>query len=192
MNYFIALRLADDPRDRLAALSRRLQEWQLPANWVHPEDYHVTLLFLGNLDADESRTLPYTISDLADSLARPELRLAGLGALGGRTEPRVVYAALEDRSGFCQEAHRDLSEILGMRPERQFMPHVTLCRPRPALLGETSSFSSRRTWPGLLEAHGLADWGDCRTTDLVLYQSGRGERQPRYQELASWPLLKAA
>jgi RNA 2',3'-cyclic 3'-phosphodiesterase len=190
MNHFIALRLADETRDRIADLSRRLQEWGLPANWVHPEDYHLTLLFLGNLDADEVRTLPYTISDIADHVRCPRLRLAGLGALGGRTEPRVVYAALEDPGGICVRAHQDFCEVLGLKPERQYLPHITICRPRPPIGAETQP-SSRRDWPALLTAHGLADWGECNAPDLVLYQS-RVERGSRYQEVASWPLLKAA
>lgn len=190
MNYFLALRLADEPRDRLAELCRRLQEWNLPANWVHPEDFHLSLLFLGKLDEAERRTIPYTISDIADSLHRPRLRMAGLGAFGGSTEPRVVYAAMEDPAGICLQAHRDLCEILGMDTDRKFLPHVTICRPRSPLPSEIRD-AHRRTWPQLLEAHGLADWGDCQTTDLVLYQSNH-DRSPRYSEIASWPLLKAA
>ncbi len=196
MNHFLALRLADEPRDRLAAISSRLQEWNLPAAWVHPEDFHLTLLFLGRCDADEARTLPYSIEDLAQSLPRPRLRLAGLGALGGRTEPRVVYAGLEDRDGACALAHRDLCDALGMKPEAHFHPHITICRPRtppPFDQAQPSlrwSRPARRDWPCLLEAHGLADWGECPTTELVLYRST--DRTPRYAELASWRLLNAA
>ncbi|MBA3685960.1 MAG: RNA 2',3'-cyclic phosphodiesterase [Planctomycetes bacterium] len=196
MNHFLALRLADAPRDQLAALSSRLQAWDLPANWVHPDDFHLNLLFLGRCDADEARTLPYTIEDLAQSLPRPQLRLAGLGAFGGRTEPRVVYAALEDRDGACARAHLDLCDALGMKPEAHFHPHVTICRPRPPHPHDAthpsirSARPGRRDWPTLLEAHGLADWGECPTTELVLYRST--DRTPRYAELASWRLLKAA
>jgi RNA 2',3'-cyclic 3'-phosphodiesterase len=190
MNHFLALRLADEPRDRLAALSTRLQEWNLPANWVHPDDLHLTLLFLGRCDADEARTLPYTIEDLAQSLPRPRLRLAGLGALGGRSEPRVVYAGLEDRDGACGVAHHDLCEALGMKPEARFHPHITLCRPRGPQPFELSQMSARRDWPCLLAAHGQADWGECPTTELVLYRST--DRTPRYAELASWRLMNAA
>jgi len=190
MNHFIALRLADAPRDRLADLARRLQEWNLPANWVHPEDYHLSLLFLGHCDADEVRTLPYAIEALAAGVPRPRLRLAGLGALGGRTEPKIVFAALEDRDGACAGLHRDLADMLSVDVDPRFAPHVTLCRPRPGNPSDVALRPSRRDWPQLLEANGLADWGDCPTTDLVLYRST--ERTPRYAEVASWPLLAAA
>ena len=187
MNHFLALRLADRPRDQLTALSQRFQAWQLPAAWVHPEDFHLTLLFLGRCDADELRTLPYAIGDLARTLVRPRLRLAGLGATGGKTEPRVVYAAVDDADGLCATTHAGLAETLGVEAERHFQPHITLCRPRS--LTPLDATRPRRDWPQLLEANGLADWGDCPTTDLVLYRSS--ERTPRYEALEVWPLVAA-
>jgi 2'-5' RNA ligase len=188
MNTFLALRLADAPRDRLAQVAERLRAWNLPAAWVHPEDYHLTLLFLGRLSADETSMLPAAVDLVASSLRRPRLRFAGLGATGGRTEPRVVYAACADAAGGCADMHLDLSDALGMKPEaRPFLPHVTVCRPKTATPREVREQPLMRDWPHLLEAHGQADWGDCETTHLVLYRS-EPEGATRYRELASWPL----
>lgn len=187
MNHFLALKLDDASRDRLAAHARRLQEWHLPAHWTHVEDYHLTLLFLGQVDADEARTLPYSVEPVAHGLHAPRLRFAGLGAIGGRTEPRAVYAALEDVDEVCAAASRDLSDSLGVEGEGRFLPCVTLCRPRPPMPGERDQIGGRRDWPQLLEANGLADWGGCVVTDLVLYRST--ERTPRYEPIASWKLL---
>lgn len=190
MNHFLALRLADRPRDLLATLSQRFQDWHLPANWVHPEDLHLTLFFLGRCDADELRTLPHAIDDLARTLVRPRLRLSGLGAAGGKTEPREVFAALDDPDGLCATTHAGLAETLGLPAERHYQPHITLCRPRSLTpLDAATGRTARRDWPHLLEANGLADWGDCPTTDLVLYRST--ERTPRYEALEAWPLIAA-
>ncbi len=188
MNTFLALRLADPPRDRLAQVADRLRAWNLPANWVRPEDYHLTLLFLGKLDADEAGMLPHAVDLVAGSLRRPSLRFCGLGASGGRTEPRLVYCALSDSEHACAGMNHDLCDALGMKPERAFMPHVTLCRPRPSTPRDIAEQPLFRDWPHLLEANGQADWGDCETTHLVLYRS-QTDRMPRYRELASWPLV---
>jgi 2'-5' RNA ligase len=186
MNHFLALRLADSPRDRLAALADRLRAWELPARWVHPEDYHLTLVFLGDLDADEAHLVPTLVADVAGSLRRPRLRFAGLGAKGGRREPRVVYVALADDESACAGMQRDLGECLEVEADRAFLPHVTLCR--PARGAPCKRLPTDRDWPHLLEAHGLADWGDCPTTDLVLYRS-EPDGAIRYRELARWPLV---
>jgi 2'-5' RNA ligase len=189
-NAFLALRLADAPRDRLARVAERLQEWNLPAAWTHPEDYHLTLVFLGRIDDTEAGMIPHAIDLVAGALARPRLRFAGLGATGGRSEPRVVYAALEDAAGGCADMHHDLCDALGMEPEKRFLPHVTLCRPKTATPREVREQPLFRDWPHLLEAHGQADWGTCETTHLVLYRS-EPERLPRYRELAKWELSAA-
>ena len=74
--------------------------------------------------------------------------------------------------------------------ERRFSPHVTLCRPRAGTARELAAMSGGHDWPGMFAANGLADWGACPTTDLVLYQSG-GQQQIRYRALARWPLVAA-
>ena len=190
MNHFLALRLDDGARDRLAVVAARLQEWQLPATWLHPDDYHLTLVFLGDLEPDEAQFLPHAIDLVAGSLRRPALRFAGLGAGGGRTEPRAVFAGVEDLEAACAGMHRDLSEAVDQPSESRFAPHVTLCRPHFASQRELNALGPGRRWPDLLEANGLADWGACATTDLVLYVS-RPERGTRYQPLATWPLVAA-
>ena len=186
MKHFLALALADGPRERLVQLSERLRQWNLPARWVHPEDYHITVRFLGELDAVEAAAVPCAVELVAPAIARPALTLCGLGASGGRTEPRVVYAALADSAHRLAELHYDLSGALGLEPERAFLPHVTLCRPDARARNDCSG-PPRGDWPQLLEANGQADWGACETTELVLYQS-RAALRPRYHALARWRL----
>lgn len=188
MNHFLALRLADDPRDRLARVGERLQAWDLPAAWVDPEDYHLTVAFLGDLAADEAHLLPSAIDLVASGLRRPDLRFTGLGAWGGRSEPRTVFAALSDADARCADIHHDLSDALALSDDRAFTPHVTLCRPRRA--GAWQTPAPGRTWSDLFLANGLADWGSCETTDLVFYRRREGPGS-RYEVLADWPLVAA-
>jgi 2'-5' RNA ligase len=184
MNHFIALRPSAEACDRLAALAQRFQAWNLPADWVDPDDYHVTLAFLGHLDAVEAGCMPQAIDLVASSLRRPALELVGLGAAGGRTEPRVVYAALRDAGGLLGDLHRDLCDAAGLTPERAFLPHITLCRPRPPGRGEGPGHGD---WRELLTAHGQAEWGPLAVSELVLFQS-QARVMPRYRALARWPL----
>jgi 2'-5' RNA ligase len=190
MHHVLALRLADAARDRLSVVADRFKAWELPAAWVDPDDYHLTVVFIGALDADEVRILPHLIEDVARSLRRPWLRLSGLGAHGGRSEPRVVFAGLEDPERACAGMHADLCETLELKTDPNFMPQIPLCRPHSGPNGHTEAANGHRDWPTLLSANGLADWGECPTTELVLYQCLLG-RTVRYNELASWPLVQA-
>lgn len=188
MNHFLALRPDHATRDRLQQIAERLRAWELPASWVHPDDYHLTTLFLGELDDQAASFIPAAIDDVANSLQVPALRLAGLGASGtrGQTVPRTVYVAAADPDGFCGDLHRDLCDCLEESPKSPFTPHLTLCRPQPVSAREQANAPLFRDWPHLLEAHGLADWGACTVDALVLYRSTT--RTPRYEEVASWRL----
>ena len=186
MNHFLALRLADAPRERLAQVAERFQAWDLPAAWVDPDDYHLTVAFLGELDDDEAHLLPSAIDMVASGLRRPQLRFSGIGATGGRTEPRAVFAALEDIGARCADIHLDLCAALELPQGRAFMPHVTLCRPRRAGAWEQAPVG--RTWSDLFLANGQANWGDCETTALVYYRRHEGPG-PRYDVLTDWPLV---
>ncbi len=195
MNHFFALLPDEATRDRLQAVAERLQAWSLSAAWVDPLDYHLTVLFLGDLTAEEGGLLPYAVEPLITALPRPELRLAGLGATGTRRGgagevPRAVYAAARDPRAACGALHRELAECLGETPRSgAFIPHLTLCRPQPPSSAEARAQHPLRGWPHLLEAHGEADWGPCQLTHVALLRSEGGHL--RYRRIAEWPLLTA-
>jgi 2'-5' RNA ligase len=183
-NHFLGLRLSLDSAERLRAVAGRLQQWELPARWTHPDDYHLTLVFLGELDDDAARYLPDAVAEVAGSQRAPQLSFCGLGAGGSNGDgPKYVFAAVDDPEQGCDGMRRDLCEVLEHRPEAAFRPHVTLCRPQPMPRG----LPLFRDWPHLLEAHGQMQAGACVVSDIVLWRSSGGGAT-RYEELASWPL----
>ncbi len=182
---FLALRLSADSADRLTAVAERLRQWELPAQWTAPEAYHLTVRFLGDCDPTEAGMLPYAIAPLAEAFLPPRLRFVGLGGSGGRTEPKAVFVAVDDPAGACADLHRDLSDALDLSAEPAYRPHVTVCRPLPATR-QSSALPLFRDWPHLMEAHGVADWGACDVTHVVLH--GRAGHDGDYRVLAEWPL----
>jgi len=98
------------------------------ARWIDPENYHVTLRFIGNIDgmyANEIASMLFRIN------RKPfEVRLQGLTSFGGK-KPRAVVAAVEPSRPLIelQAEHERLMQRLGLDPEgRKFTPHVTLAR----------------------------------------------------------------
>jgi 2'-5' RNA ligase len=171
--------------ERLAGICARLQQWELPARWTHPEDLHLTLRFLGQCDHHEISSMPWCLEQVAGAFERPSLTLPGLGAFGGSHEPRVVYAAVNDPGQVCQDLHELVCDALGVDTERHFHPHITLARPK----SQRHATAGGRNWQRMLEAFGEALWGPCPMEELVLYESrpGTGGRS-RYRAIASWPL----
>lgn len=99
------------------------------ARWVEPSDYHVTLRFLGDVDAGVAEDLHAL---LGEARARPPLAvtLDGLASFGG-DRPRAVFAAVAGSPELSdlQAEHERIARRAGAEPERRrFTPHVTLAR----------------------------------------------------------------
>jgi 2'-5' RNA ligase len=105
------------------------------ARWIDPENYHLTLRFIGDIDDALAR-------DIAGLLGRVrrrpfELRLDGLTSFGGR-KPRALVASATAVPPLLelQAEQERLLQRLGLEPEgRKYIPHVTLAR-----LRDTSSW----------------------------------------------------
>jgi 2'-5' RNA ligase len=114
------------------------------ARWIDPENYHLTLRFIGDIDDGLAR-------DIAGLLGRVqrvpfELRLDGLASFGGR-KPRAVVAAVAPVAPLIelQAEHERLLQRLGLEPEeRKYTPHVTLARLRDSSSREVADYLSVR------------------------------------------------
>jgi RNA 2',3'-cyclic 3'-phosphodiesterase len=114
------------------------------ARWVDPENYHLTLRFIGDIDDALAR-------DIAGLLGRVqrapfELRLDGLASFGGR-KPRAVVAAATPAAPLIelQAEHERLLQRLGLEPDgRKYTPHVTLARLRESSSRQVADYLSAR------------------------------------------------
>jgi len=88
---FIGLAVPDDVRRQLLM---RLDGWRERfafARWAHPDDWHITLHFIGETDADR---IPAIVRALDESAAgaRPfDVELRGLGTFGPPARPAVLH-----------------------------------------------------------------------------------------------------
>ena len=124
---FVALDLPSDLRTRLSFLAGGLPG----ARWTPPENYHVTLRFIGEVPrylAEEA--------DMALAALRARgfaLTIAGVGTFskGGKGKATSLWAGVE-RSPELDHLRGKVETALqraGFEPERRrFAPHVTLAR----------------------------------------------------------------
>ncbi|MFZ0607400.1 MAG: RNA 2',3'-cyclic phosphodiesterase [Xanthobacteraceae bacterium] len=114
------------------------------ARWLDPENYHLTLRFIGDIDDALARE----IAGVLDRVHRRpfELRLDGLTSFGGR-KPRAVVAAAAAVTPLMelQAEHERLLQRLGLEPEgRKYTPHVTLARLRDCLSHQVADYLAAR------------------------------------------------
>ena len=99
--------------------------------WVRPEQLHVTLKFLGDVETEQQEALTTAMQSMCKETSF-RFTLQGVDAFPNRRQPRVIWTGIQ--SGRDQVAHlAGLIETAaceaGFEPERRrFSPHVTLAR----------------------------------------------------------------
>ncbi|HEY0441744.1 MAG TPA: RNA 2',3'-cyclic phosphodiesterase [Xanthobacteraceae bacterium] len=114
------------------------------ARWVEPENYHITLRFIGDVDD----RVAHEIGSMLDQVNRHgfELRLDGLTSFGGR-KPRAVVAAVPNVPALIelQAEHERIMQRIGLEPEgRKYTPHVTLARLRDSSSRQVADYLAER------------------------------------------------
>ncbi|WP_422074581.1 RNA 2',3'-cyclic phosphodiesterase [Tranquillimonas rosea] len=174
---FVALPIPEPLIGRLVTLSQMLPLKRR----VPPENYHVTLAFLGDVTDMQ-------LDDLHDALL--PIRSAPFGltltppALFGGEKPRVIHAGVDPAPPLV-DLHDKVQGAMrkaGLAPEgRRFVPHVTLSRESPrgpdlmrleTALADLSDFSA----------------GPETVRDFRVMESHLGSAGPDYEPLELYPL----
>jgi RNA 2',3'-cyclic 3'-phosphodiesterase len=131
---------ADPPPDLLEALDESIAPLRsrpelVSARWTVPANQHVTLKFLGWVEAGTVEPIVASLATVAASHEAATITLTGLGAFPSERRARVLWAGLEDPAGLLAALASDLDASLGslgFEPEtRAFTPHLTLARFKP-------------------------------------------------------------
>ena len=111
------------------------------ARWIDPENYHITLRFIGDVDSRTANEVSYELDRLSFSDSF-RVRLSHLGIFGG-DKPRALYAGVENNEALqrLQAAHERVLRRAGLAPDgRRFVPHVSLARLRGGSAMELADF----------------------------------------------------
>ena len=169
---------------RHVAESLSMMRGGLPgARWIDPENYHLTLRFIGDIDDAWAR-------DIAGLLGRVqrrpfELRLDGLSSFGGR-KPRALVASVTAVPQLLelQAEHERLLQRLGLEPEgRKYTPHVTLARLRDSSNWDVADY---------LVARGHYRSAPFQVSRFVLFSSRASVGGGPYIVEADYPLAERA
>ena len=153
------------------------------ARWIDPQNYHVTLRFIGDIDDALAREIAFMLQQV--KRRGFELRFNGLSAFGGR-RPRAVVAALPPIAPLIelQAEHERILQRVGLEPEgRKYSPHVTLARLRD---------SSSRQVADYLAARGPLSALSFPVTRFVLFSSRASVGGGPYVVEAAYPLTASA
>ena len=137
---FTGLEIPENVMNELSLLRGGLRG----ARWIEPENYHITLRFIGDIDDAAARDAEDILAEVRRSGF--ELCIDGLSSFGGR-KPRALVALLGPSPAMMelQAEHERLMRRVGLEPEgRKFTPHVTLARLRDTSSMEVADYLSAR------------------------------------------------
>jgi 2'-5' RNA ligase len=165
---FVALPIGEGLKVQLAALAGGIPG----ARWVPPENYHLTLRFIGEVEnvlADELDEALATIR------AKPfELTFRGLDVFEKAGRIHSLYVGVErcERLLHLQSKVETALQRAGLPPERKrFAPHVTLARTERAAPDKLIAF---------VQAHNLFRAPAERVDHFCLFSSRLGKEQAHY------------
>lgn len=166
MRAFIAVDLAPEIKAVLRDLVRTLKATRADVRWVEPDGMHLTLKFLGEIDAARADRVREALGATARRHPAFPLRLEGTGAFPGDRAPRVFWAGVA-AGPELSALHEDLEAALaaeGFEPEaREFRPHLTLGRVKgPERLGDAAA---------ALDGHRAEPFGAMTVRRIALFES---------------------
>ncbi|MDQ6924639.1 MAG: RNA 2',3'-cyclic phosphodiesterase [Candidatus Eremiobacteraeota bacterium] len=128
---FIAADIDDIARAACARVADVLHATGWPARWVAPENYHLTVAFLGGVDDERVAGVVAAARDAAAGVRAFDVPLDAVGAFPNARKPRVGWigpAAAVPAFGALCDAVRGPLAALGFTFAEHADPHVTLAR----------------------------------------------------------------
>ncbi|MBI1206662.1 MAG: RNA 2',3'-cyclic phosphodiesterase [Azospirillum sp.] len=177
---FVALDFPPSVRERLTGLAGGVPG----ARWVAPENLHVTLRFIGEVDDARLDDIDLALGRV-DAPAFP-LVLEGVGRFGRGARPHALWAGVAPSPALNHLQSKIESALVraGLAPEtRTFLPHVTLASLKLSPLERVARFLAERA---------LFRAGPIAVEQFGLFESHLSHNGSIYHLLRAYRLAPAA
>jgi RNA 2',3'-cyclic 3'-phosphodiesterase len=173
-HYFYAVPLPDETKEQMAEWASEVKRALPFQRWVHPEDVHITLAFLGGTEEAQLERSIERIREVTEGTPPFSLETRRLGIFGNPLSPRILWTDVSSSSSLlalrdnvysaCQQEGYELDN-------RPFNPHITIARKWD---GE-EKFS-----PAMLDRYLLSEPLKFKVKECVLYRTHL-DRTPKYE-----------
>lgn len=182
---FVAVAISSDVRVAAAELIDDLRGAGAEVKWIEPRNLHVTLKFLGDVDAGQIHHVCQAVEQAVADAAPFEFEVRGAGAFPDTRRPRTVWLGIGQGSREIAALNGRIEpplEKLGFPKEaRRFEPHLTVGR-------------IRRGGPGVAELgkriaeRSEVEIGRTHVAEAIVFSSQLGRSGPTYEAMARAPL----
>jgi len=138
MRTFLAIELPSKIKESLANIQNQLKTTDADVKWVEPQNIHLTLKFLGEVDDKKLSRISEIMDDIAGNSNSFYIQISSLGAFPKIDFPRVIWVGIEKGDKETKEIARALEEKIAKeagipKEDRPFSSHITIGRTRSSL-----------------------------------------------------------
>lgn len=176
---FIAVTLPEEVKAKIEAAQAELRQ-ALPGpgvRWTRREQFHLTLKFLGDMDAARVEALKEAIRAACQGFNALHLRAERVGFFPDLRSPRVVWVGVQDRTDQLprlQQAVEGATQYFtAEREEQRFTGHVTFARIKSISRPEAEAVG--RAAAGMAE-RSFGQWTECKVELMGSVLSPQGAR----------------
>ncbi|TDG00502.1 RNA 2',3'-cyclic phosphodiesterase [Paenibacillus piri] len=184
---FLALPLDQEQRSWLRRLREELQPALPFQKWVHTDDLHITLKFLGETETVAVSAISSLMRGLAAASSPLALSLQRFGTFGKPSAPSILWIGVGGDMDALRHLHAQSEKAMesaGFAPDnRSYSPHLTVARnyAGAAAFSKAGLASAEQ----MLAAHSTGmHW---TVEQIILYRSHLG-RTPMYEAVDRFPL----
>lgn len=147
---------------------------------VFPEDYHVTVAFLGDASEEQLSSLHEQVSTAVTTFPPFELKTERIATFGREKQPRVLYVSVQ-MNAWLDKLHRTVVHACSNSgftlDQREYRPHITLAKKWHDLNKEIEP-----DWPTLIS--------DSQEVSCINLYRVEPSEKPRYQVVRTYAFNK--
>ncbi|NPA53754.1 MAG: RNA 2',3'-cyclic phosphodiesterase [Aquificae bacterium] len=106
----------------------------LKGRWTPYDNFHITYKFIGNVEDHQLLLIKQSLSSILNKEKEIHVIFKGFGVFPDINNPKVFYIKVENPDGKLQEINELIQNKLALigykKDERNFIPHITLKRPK--------------------------------------------------------------
>lgn len=137
MRIFVAMKLPDTVINTIGRVQEKLAGHRLKVRWVKAENVHLTLKFLGDVDAHLFDDIAASVTEAVDGMAPFHLSVKGSGVFPNIRRARVIWLGVSGQVAALNELQKSVEKKLSgigfPRARRRFTGHLTLGRSKGAI-----------------------------------------------------------
>jgi 2'-5' RNA ligase len=131
---FICIEIPASIKERIGALQQSMRRIDAQASWVKPENIHLTLKFLGDVESSRLDRVRDAVERASGSTSRFQVTVGAVGCFPSTKSPRVLWVGLAGMPDELSTLHKRIEDSLARegfpREAKRFSPHLTIARLR--------------------------------------------------------------